>query len=606
MWLAALSIQNFRGIRNGHLKFEQHNVFVGANNCGKTTVVEALALLFGRDRLVKNLTEHDFFGGSPAPADRVRLTASIVGFDGEDPGKYPEWFNPDRAVPKWMDPASGNLLPEPKDEKSLLTCQIGFAARFDSPSLEVDTARYFVDDEAIDVFADESYRTVPPRLLREVGFYLVPAGRTWDRVISFSSELFRRVVTSGDGLPSQAVLHERDRLRAPEHPVETDSQIKSLVNELNKELRGFFQSAPNLKLRVTSTDSEGVLDSIVPHFSHGEAGHVIPARRHGTGLVSMQSLLLLLQFGRRRTEAGQGFWMALEEPELHIPPPLQRRLVQRLQSLSAQTFISSHSPIVAGISDPRALHVLRNVGGTLTSTRLSAATSLSADSNAVRKLFELHRQDTIAALMHDAILIPEGRTDGELLELLAAAVDAEQSWSTTDESRFAAHVGLIRTQDAAVVATFRRLQPLHPNAVCLVDGDTQGKEYVTAIADLPLPPARALRWTDGWTIENVVGWVIEADPTALSAITEIEPAPSTVLDLVERLKSNDRPAGGLKQNRLAYEAIAEAIAATPAALSRARELLNALTDEALGENSQLFVDEASANGNVLVRVLKTS
>ncbi|MDW3688458.1 AAA family ATPase [Cupriavidus sp. CV2] len=605
MWLVALSIQNFRGVRDGHLRFNRHNVFVGANNCGKTTVIEALALLFGRDRLVKNLTEHDFFGSNPAPADRVRLTASIVGFNGQDPARYPEWFNPDRAVPKWIDRVSGNLLPEAKDEKSLLTCQIGFAARFDRPSLEVETARYFVDDEAIDVFADESFRTVPSRLLREIGFYLVPASRTWDRVISFSSELFRRVVTSGDGLPSQAVVHERDRLRAPERPVENDSQIEPIVSELNKELRGFFQSGPSLKLRVTSTDSEGVLASMVPHFAHGEAGHAIPARRHGTGLVSMQSLLLLLQFGRRRTEAGQGFWMALEEPELHIPPPLQRRLVQRLQSLSAQTFISSHSPIVAGISDPRALLVLRNVRGTLTSTPLSKATSQSDDSNAVRKLFELHRQDTIAALMHDAILIPEGRTDGELLELLAAAVDAKQTWSTTDESRFAAHVGLIRTQDAAVVATFRRLQPLHPNAVCLVDGDARGKEYLAALAVEPLPPARALRWTDGWTIEDVVGWVLGAEPAALAAITDIEPPPSTVLDLAERLKSDNRPAGGLKQNRLAYEAIAEAIAATPVALSRARELLNAITDEVLGESSKLFVDEMPTNGKVLVRVLKT-
>jgi putative ATP-dependent endonuclease of OLD family len=296
--------------------------------------------------------------------------------------------------------------------------------------------------------------------------------------------------------------------------------------------------------------------------------------------------------------------MALEEPELHIPPPLQRRVVQRLQSLAAQTFISSHSPTVAGMSDPRALQVLRNVGGMLTSTPLSTATSLAEDSNPVRNLFELHRQHTLAALMHDAILIPEGRTDGELLELLAAAVDAKQSWLTTDESRFAAHVGLIRTQDGAVVGTFRRLRTLHPNAVPLVDGDGPGKKYLAALAVEPVPPTRALRWPDDWTIEDVVGWVISADPAALAAITDTEPPPHTVPNLVERLKSSNRDAGGLKQNRLAYEAVAEAVAATPAALRRARELLNALTDEVLGESSLLFVDDVLVNGKILVRVFK--
>ena len=68
MHLAKLSIRDFRGIRHADLALNQHNVFIGANNSGKTTIVEALALLFGRDRMVRSLTEHDFFGGNPGAA----------------------------------------------------------------------------------------------------------------------------------------------------------------------------------------------------------------------------------------------------------------------------------------------------------------------------------------------------------------------------------------------------------------------------------------------------------------------------------------------------------------------------------------------------------
>lgn len=75
MQLASLSIRNFRGIREADLALNEHNVFIGANNSGKTTVIEALALLFGRDRMVRSLTEHDFYGSDPGPADRIRLTA---------------------------------------------------------------------------------------------------------------------------------------------------------------------------------------------------------------------------------------------------------------------------------------------------------------------------------------------------------------------------------------------------------------------------------------------------------------------------------------------------------------------------------------------------
>lgn len=84
MQIAKLEIENFRGIREGVVRFSPHTVLVGSNNCGKTTVVEALALLFGRDRMVRQLTEHDFYGSNPQPADRIRLVATVIDFDGDD------------------------------------------------------------------------------------------------------------------------------------------------------------------------------------------------------------------------------------------------------------------------------------------------------------------------------------------------------------------------------------------------------------------------------------------------------------------------------------------------------------------------------------------
>lgn len=596
MQLTSLSIRGFRGIREADLALNKHNVFIGANNSGKTTVIEALALLFGRDRMVRALTEHDFFGGDPGPTDRIRLTATIVGFKGNDASKHTDWFGPDRAVPKWVHEESGELLPEPNSGKSILACQVAFAARFDRTSLEVDTIRFFVDDGDADVFEDDSYPAIPSRLLREVGFFVVPASRTWDRVISFGSELFRRVVTSGDGLPAQAVMSERDRLRQPTNPVEADPKLAPIVDALNVELKGFFPQAPILRLRLTSTDSDGVMESLVPHFSFGATALAIPARRHGSGLVSMQSLLLLFHFGRRRAEAGQAFWMALEEPELHIPPPLQRRVVQRLQSLSAQTFITSHSPTVAGMSDPKALHVLRNDDGKLTSTPLSTTSSLATDVNPVRRLFEIHRQDTIAALMHDCLLIPEGSIDFELLNLMAMAVDSSQKWESGSDSRFLTHVGIIKTTDAQVMPTFERLHPLHPRISCLVDGDAAGDGYAADLAGLSPQPMRALRWPTGWTIENAFGWIVDGDPALVSAIDGIEPAPANVADLVARLKSKDRDAGGLKQDRPAYEAVAQAIASSEPARLRGLSLLNGLASECLGIDSDKFTDHALING----------
>lgn len=100
MKIATLTIANFRGIREGFVRFGAHPVLVGSNNTEKTTLIEALALLIGKDRLTKELTEHDFFGSSPQPADRIKLVATITGFDGNDPDDHFDWFREGRAIPK--------------------------------------------------------------------------------------------------------------------------------------------------------------------------------------------------------------------------------------------------------------------------------------------------------------------------------------------------------------------------------------------------------------------------------------------------------------------------------------------------------------------------
>ncbi len=171
-----------------------------------------------------------------------------------------------------------------------LCCQIALQAFFDADKLIVETTRYFYDhDHPVDPFADDNPTGVPPRLVQDLGFYLVRASRTWDRTLSFSSELFRRTVRTAAAQPSAAVLSERDRLRQPMQPIEEDDHLRPLIRSVNAELSRFLPQAPMIKLRVTNTDSRAVLDAVAAHFGpHGGLG--IPATRQGSGLLSLQGL----------------------------------------------------------------------------------------------------------------------------------------------------------------------------------------------------------------------------------------------------------------------------------------------------------------------------
>jgi len=575
MKIRHLAISNFRGIRTGEVTFTDHTVLIGPNNVGKTTIVEALALVFGRDRLVREMTEHDFYGGNPQIVDRIRVVATIDGFPHNGIERNGEWFGLGRAAPKWRDLATGTLFPEDAEGR-VLCLQIAADCRFDRDTLEVEIIRFFYDDDDTrDPFDDESVNRVPASLVKTIGFFLDPANRTWDRTMSFSSDLFRQVVQYAADTPSAAVLAERDRLRQPEHPLETDPGLVELVANIDAELGHYFSRPTNLKLRLTTTDSAGVLAAVYPHYL-GDHGYVVPSRREGTGLVSLQKLALLMQFGHLRIDRGANFIMALEEPELHIPPPLQRRLLHSMAALTSQAIITTHSTAIASSCKPTDLLLVRQIQGRLTATPLLDQPLDQTAANPLRVLVLSDRPALVDALMHELVLVPEGKEDflwlGRLARLVETNVDAGNAGLD-----FPVKVGVVPTPSASVVRTYEFTAPRHPNVACLVDGDGAGLDYVRALTALSSPPRIILHLPADLEFEDVVCWIVSADPTPLQD-QALSPhgVPNTIDDLRAAFKVKTGQAR-FKNDHQAHDALCDALSMSPACIVRAAQFLAELT-----------------------------
>lgn len=580
MQIACLKIENFRGVKAGFVRFGRHAVLVGDNNTGKTTVIEALTLVLGRERLVRELTEHDFFGSSPQPADRIKVVVTVIGFPGDDQEQSSHWFRAERAVVKWFDDVTGEVHPTRDNPAWKLCCQIGVQARFDQESLAVESVRYFYDhDDPVDPFSDEAPTPVPAKLIQELSFYLVRASRTWDKVFSWGNELFKRTVLAAAAQPAAALLAERDRLRNPDQPIDADPGILPLVQNLNSELALSFPNAPKVQLRLTSTDSRSVMESVSAHFA-GADGIGIPAARQGSGLVSMQGLLLLLELGRARAENGGEFLMALEEPEVHLPPSAQQRLVLRIQALSTQTFVTTHSPLVASLADPTSVLILKKHEGVLSAEPFLEAPLTVAAQNWQRRFFQHSRIDVLSALMQPTLLVPEGRADFQLLRCILRPLMMTEGWGDSMSRPFGIEVGVIPTEDAKVIETHRLMRRLHGHVCCLVDGDPAGLAYVHRLNAEAAPPNSVIRWNDGAMIEDAIGWVLDADEdTVISKLSDLSPL---------ALASNEAVVAFLKTKKMdivAYELLAEAIATTPACRSRVADLLSGLACACAGDDT---------------------
>ena len=586
MKLLALSIRGFRGVQQADLRFGQHDVLVGPNGAGKSTIIDALSLVFGRTRLVRDLTEHDFYGSRPEATSRIRIVATLAGFDGDDPERNDTWFREGRAVPKWWNSSTGQVEPEPGDHAETLCAQIAFAARFDLEDLMVESIRYFHDDDDVeDPFLDDIVQPIPTRLFDDIGYYVLPARRTWEAAATFASELFRKAVATVGGIPAQTILQERDRLRTPDARLEETAGLSPLVQRINRQLAELLPDAPRFQLRLTATDSESLLRALVPHYA-GSDGLPLPVGRHGMGLLSLQTFILLLELGRERVRMGKPFLFAMEEPELHIPPGMQRRLISQAVLIAEQTVCTSHSPRVAAFYPATSVQTLDRNPAQLAATPMLPAPLDGNATNARRKLFGDDRARLVEALMHHRVLIPEGRSEFEWFRLLSDVLetgDIALDAADTDTPAFGTVIGVVPTHDGAVAEVYDALRTLRRGLVPFVDGDDAGVRKIEQIHGSNPMPELILRWRDGWTMEDALSWILKGDEGAALAELQgrIDREFETIDDLVSLFKVKTGP-GRLKTDYLAYEEVASVIGSLPGCRTRAAVLLEAVTLATLG------------------------
>lgn len=611
MKLLQLTIDGFRGIHHATIRFGDHDVLVGPNGSGKSTIIDALSLVFGRTRLVRELTEHDFYGSCPGATSRIRIVATLAGFEGNDPERNDAWFREGRAVPKWWNSVAGRVEPEPGGDADILCAQIAFAARFDLEDLSVESLRYFHDDEEVeDPFLDDAVQQVPIRLFNDIGYYVLPARRTWEAAASFASELFRKAVATVGGIPAKTVLDERDRLRRPDDPLEATPGLLPLVGRINQQLAQLLPAAPRFQLRITATDSESLLRALVPHYAD-DYDIALPVGRHGMGLLSLQTFILLLEIGRERIRQGKPFLFAMEEPELHVPPGMQRRLVAQAVSIAEQSICTSHSPRVAAFYPATSVQILDCRTERLAVTPLLPAPLEGSASNARRKLYNDDRTRVIEALMHLRVLIPEGRSECEWFRLLSDALetgDLGLEIADADIPAFGTVVGVTPTHNGAVADTYNALRALRGYLVPLVDGDVAGNEKIQQICAQGSVPEIILQWRDNWAMEDVVGWILKgAEAEAVAALKERIDHEFNVVDELIALFKIKTGAGRLKADYLAYEEVASVIGSLPGCRERAAALLKAVTVACLGkaDASELVERDAarSSNESVVFRLV---
>ncbi|HEX7949776.1 MAG TPA: AAA family ATPase [Candidatus Limnocylindrales bacterium] len=341
MRLVSATFHNYRTLRSVEVPFRPHTVIVGANNSGKSSILDAIDGAFGLNRRGYGFSEQDVSPGSDL-ADGLSVRFEIRPDEGE-----PD-FAPELVEIFGMHVDVGDV------EGQRLFLRV--VARQEDDGV-FRTRMYFEKADGL----DDGSVSVAER--QEIGFLLLRAVREGRREFYERSGLWAKL--SAAAPPSEEVAAEL--ARAGEE-FATSVLDKVLGSERREAIVGAVGDAMNTVLfagdavpEVTFTlvpaDPDETLRAVEVRIGVPGDAAPKPVSDHSVGTQSVAVVGLFSAY--LDTVPRKPMALGIEEPEAHLHPHATRAMVRRLSTAGLQTIVTTHSTSVTDAADPRSFVVLR-------------------------------------------------------------------------------------------------------------------------------------------------------------------------------------------------------------------------------------------------------
>jgi putative ATP-dependent endonuclease of the OLD family len=443
MQVTRIHIENFRGVKDTTLDFTKHAVLLGDNNTGKTTILEALDLALGPDRLNRTppIDEHDFYQGryaenskKPAPGDqgegappepgaenggagapkegagvagapaedqalKIRVDVTIVDLSEEQRNRFGDniefWDNKEKKLYQ-------EAAPEGVDADSISPAlRVTFVGEYD-PEEDDFEGKTFYTLTLADGYKPEAFSKKDKQVC---GFLYLRSIRTGSRALSLErGSLLDIILRLKEVRPRmwEDAIGKLSAFSVAEDPsLGISGVLQSINNALKKYVPKEWGIEPHLKVSTLTRDH---LRKVITAFiATGDGTHAAPFYRQGTGTINMLVLAMLSQIA----EDKQNVIFAMEEPETAIPPYAQKRILHEVRKLASQTLFTSHSPyVLEEFSLDETVILSRDSAGTMKQFRVSLPESVK-----LKRYRQEFRTRFCEGLLARRVLVAEGATE---------------------------------------------------------------------------------------------------------------------------------------------------------------------------------------------------
>lgn len=358
MKINRVRIENFRCVQELDLDLDETTVLIGANNAGKTAIMEAIRIALSRrwGQRGTGFTEYDVHCAAethdPKVAPPVRV---LLNFE-EEPAQ--PW---DVDMVAALDELvvlsdSGNNLISLR-----VTCQWSEEKESFEPAWEfLNPAGEPLTQKAQRAMNLSGFFAYAPLFylaaLRDAADEFGPRSSLWARLlksIRIPAEIEGQVKGSLDILDAQ-LLEADPRL----------AEIAETIGQAAKVAIG--QSEGDARLRMLPMNTWDLISRASVVLQNENLRPWLPLDHHGQGLQSL-SVIFLFQAAvfQQLVEEQPGTEpiFLLEEPEAHLHPQAARTLWDRITALPGQKLVTTHSPYFVQNVPLRNLRLVRLTGG---------------------------------------------------------------------------------------------------------------------------------------------------------------------------------------------------------------------------------------------------
>lgn len=432
--VVAIRVADFRSLTNIEVLLHDLTVLVGANNAGKTSLLDAFQFAIGANRRL--LGREDIRLGqdeADVPKDRravVDILLRPVGPDREVIESFPSgsyWTN------LW---GTGIAQDDEQDD------MVGMRSVLEWSEVHGDyrTTRKFLKEWR--PFADwldaEDGDTVSAAQIEPIALHYIDAKRDLEDDLRTRGSFWRRL-TDDLGLTAKDVEELEDAL----------SEINKTLVDKSEVLKHLRENLTELQ-KVIAFEKAGIDIAPVPRhlrdLSRGVdvslnsgGGSAFPLTRHGMGTRSLASLLVFRAFASwRQSKAEEGgdavhTLLAVEEPESHLHPHAQKALFAQIRDIPGQRIVSTHSPYFVAQSR---LEDLRLLVKNKSDTKVSQLDPSKLNTNERRKLDREVMASRGDLLFSRALILFEGESEEQALPIYA-----ESYWGATAHEKGFSFVG---------------------------------------------------------------------------------------------------------------------------------------------------------------------